>query len=70
MHLAVNHDDAHKNSADYFVGRQTCRYLADTVASLTFLGMHAEPADEVYQPTFYAEASRRVLLAVFTVDKV
>lgn len=50
--------------------RQTCRYLADTVASLTFLGMHAEPADEVYQPTFYAEASRRVLLAVFTVDKV
>ncbi|ETS73302.1 hypothetical protein PFICI_14907 [Pestalotiopsis fici W106-1] len=50
--------------------RQTCRYLADTVASLTFLGMHAEPTDEFYQPTFYAEASRRVLLAVFTVDKV
>lgn len=51
--------------------RQTCRYLADTVASLTFLGMHAEPCpDEPYRPTFYAEASRRVLLSIFTIDKV
>ncbi|KAM0809602.1 hypothetical protein AB5N19_09946 [Seiridium cardinale] len=50
--------------------RQTWRYLADAVASLTFLGMHAEPFDDSYQPTFYSEISRRVLLPVFTIDKV
>ncbi|KAK9784005.1 hypothetical protein SCAR479_00564 [Seiridium cardinale] len=50
--------------------RQTWKYLADAVASLTFLGMHAEPFDDSYQPTFYSEISRRVLLPVFTIDKV
>ncbi|KAK9414545.1 hypothetical protein SUNI508_11118 [Seiridium unicorne] len=50
--------------------RQTWKFLADAVASLTFLGMHAEPFDDSYQPTFYSEISRRVLLPVFTIDKV
>ncbi|KAI1869209.1 uncharacterized protein JN550_005839 [Neoarthrinium moseri] len=52
-------------------GRQTWRYHADTISSLTFLGMHAEATDsDSYKPTLYSELSRRIFAMGFIIDKV
>ncbi|KAK1984980.1 hypothetical protein LZ30DRAFT_747498 [Colletotrichum cereale] len=42
----------------------------EMVSLLTFLGLHAEHAKQPYKPTLASELRRRLLLKVFTLDKV
>ncbi|OLN81845.1 hypothetical protein CCHL11_06973 [Colletotrichum chlorophyti] len=42
----------------------------ESVALLTFLGLHVEPSKEPYKPSLASEIRRRVLCQVFVLDKV
>ncbi|KAH8678187.1 hypothetical protein BX600DRAFT_431479 [Xylariales sp. PMI_506] len=50
--------------------RQSWRYHAQTATNVTFMGMHAEPADPFYKPSFHSEARRRIFWTAFSSDKV
>ncbi|KAF7551269.1 hypothetical protein G7Z17_g5125 [Cylindrodendrum hubeiense] len=45
-------------------------YHGETVALMTFLGLHAEPPTPEYRPTLCSENKRRLFARVFNIDKV
>ncbi|KAH7153255.1 hypothetical protein EDB81DRAFT_946139 [Dactylonectria macrodidyma] len=45
-------------------------YHGETVALMTFLGLHAEPETSQYRPTLLSENRRRLFGRVFNIDKV
>ncbi|KAH7133183.1 hypothetical protein B0J13DRAFT_678251 [Dactylonectria estremocensis] len=45
-------------------------YHGETVALMTFLGLHAEPEASQYRPTLLSENRRRLFARVFNIDKV
>lgn len=51
-------------------GLSTWMSNGETVALLTFLGVHVESTKEPYKPTVASELRRRLLLNVFVLDKV
>lgn len=45
-------------------------YHSETVALMTFLGLHAEPETMQYRPSLISENRRRLFARVFNIDKV
>ncbi|KAH8664248.1 hypothetical protein BX600DRAFT_296113 [Xylariales sp. PMI_506] len=61
----------HESMISGDASRQTWRYHADTISSLTFLGMHAQGSGHnKYEPTLFSETSRRILAIAIVLDKV
>ena len=52
------------------LGLPTWRAHADTIALLTFLGIHAEPDSPNYEPTLASETRRSLFAWIYNLDTV